>query len=86
MYLLITYSLTYYLLIYLHTYLLACCVEQSPWQANRFSASQEIPRILWNTKVRYHIFKCPPTVPILSQIIPVHTSTSHKSDNTAVNL
>ena len=58
-------------------YLVTNSTEYSPWEANRFSASQEIPRILCNPKVHYLIHKCPPTVPILNQPDPAHTPTSH---------
>jgi hypothetical protein len=53
-------------------------MEQShAWEANRFSASQEIPRILWDQKVYYCIHKSPPPVHVLCQIDPVHAPTSH---------
>ena len=41
------YDITCISCLYLQTY----SMEQSPsWQANRFSAGHEIPRILWNPK------------------------------------
>jgi hypothetical protein len=53
--------------------LLTQSMEQSPsWEANHFSASQEIPRILKNPKVHYHIHNSPPTVSILSHGNAIH--------------
>jgi len=53
-------------------------MEQSnSWEANRFSASQEIPRILCNPKVHYRSHKCQPPRPTLSQLDLIHNPTSH---------
>ena len=51
--------------------------QSSSWEANRFSASQEIPRTLRNPKFHYRLHSIPPLVPILSQIDPVHAPTPH---------
>ena len=66
-----------YLFTYLLTYLLTYSMVQSPWEANRFAASQEIPRISRNPKVHYRTHKRPPPVSILGQPNPVHIPTSH---------
>ena len=58
------------------TYLLLHGAE-SFLRTNQFSTSQEIPCILWNLKVYYCIHNCLPPVPFLSQLDPIHTSTSH---------
>jgi hypothetical protein len=48
-------------------------MQQIPfWEANRFSARQEIPRILRKSKVHYRIHNSSPYVPITIQVNPLH--------------
>jgi hypothetical protein len=49
-------------------------MELSPSKdAASYVSSQEIPSILWNTKVHHRVLKRPPLIPIPSQINLVHT-------------
>jgi len=48
------------------------CMEQSPpWEANRFSAGQELPCNSRNWTVHYCVYKCPPPVPFWADFMPI---------------
>ena len=48
---------------------------ESSWEADRFSASQEIFLILWNPKVHYRTHKCPR--PVLSWASSIQSISPH---------
>ena len=58
-------------------HLLTYSMVQSPWEANWFAGSQEIPRISRYPKVHYRTYKRPPPVSILGQPNPVRIPTSY---------
>jgi hypothetical protein len=57
-------------------------MEQKPSsEANTRSDSQEIPCLLWNTKIQYRVCKSPPLVPIPNQMNPILTYTRFHEDS-----
>ena len=48
-----------------------------PWEANTYSASHEIPRILWNPKIHYRIHNSQPLVLTQRQTNQVHVAVAH---------
>jgi len=60
------------LIIHVGMYSQITATVQSPWQANTHSASEDIPRILRNSKVRHSAYKTPPFAPVTGHVNPVH--------------
>ena len=69
---------TIYIYIYILTYLLTYSMEQSPsCEANWFNSLSRNSPHFRDPKVHHRIHKCPPPVPILGQLYPVPTTSSH---------
>jgi hypothetical protein len=49
------------------------------WKTDNHSTNRDIPSILWNPKLHYHVHKSPPLDSALNQINPVHLLPSYFS-------
>jgi hypothetical protein len=47
------------------------------WEASNLSTGQEIPHLLWRTKLNYSAYRSPPLDPVLSQMKPFHVPTPY---------
>jgi hypothetical protein len=56
--------------VFMNGNLLSPCSRVLLEKLTGFSASQEIPLILWKSKVHYRVYNCPLLVSVSSQIIP----------------
>jgi hypothetical protein len=63
--------------LFLYDYLNNSMQQSRRWKADSYSASQDIPRLLRNTKIHYRVHKSLPLIPILSQMNSVHKFTQY---------